>query len=27
MAHFAQIDENNFVVNVLVIPDEQEDRG
>lgn len=27
MAHFAQIDENNFVVNVLVIPDEQENRG
>lgn len=27
MAHFAEIDENNIVVRVLVIPDEQEDRG
>lgn len=27
MAHFAQIDENNVVVQVLVVPDEQEDRG
>lgn len=27
MAHFAQIDENNVVVQVLVVPDEQEHRG
>ena len=27
MAHFAQIDENNVVVNVLVVPDDQEHRG
>lgn len=27
MAHFAQIDENNIVVKVLVIPDEEEHRG
>tara|TARA_Y100000389_G_scaffold47777_1_gene42956 strand:- start:114 stop:449 length:336 start_codon:yes stop_codon:yes gene_type:complete len=27
MAHFAQIDENNVVINVLVVPDEQETRG
>ena len=27
MAHFAKIDENNIVVDVLVVPDEQEDRG
>lgn len=27
MAHFAQIDENNVVVQVLVIPDNAEDRG
>lgn len=27
MAHFAQIDENNIVVQVLVVPDEQEHRG
>ncbi len=27
MAHFAQIDENNIVVNVTVIPDDQEHRG
>jgi len=27
MAHFAQIDENNVVVQVLVVPDAQEDRG
>ena len=27
MAHFAEIDENNVVVRVLVVPDEQEDRG
>lgn len=27
MAHFAQIDENNVVVNVVVVPDEQEHRG
>ena len=27
MAHFAQIDENNVVVYVTVVPDEQEHRG
>lgn len=27
MAHFAGIDENNIVINVLVVPDEQEHRG
>lgn len=27
MAHFAQLDENNFVIQVLVVPDEQENRG
>ena len=27
MAHFAQIDENNNVINILVVPDEQEHRG
>jgi len=27
MAHFAKIDENNIVTQVLVIPDEQEHRG
>lgn len=27
MAHFAEIDENNIVVRVVVIPDEQEHRG
>lgn len=27
MAHFAQIDSNNIVVRVLVVPDEQEHRG
>ena len=27
MAHFAQIDENNVVVNVLVVPDEQTSRA
>jgi hypothetical protein len=27
MAHFAQIDQNNVVINVLVVPDEQEHRG
>jgi len=27
MAHFAQIDENNIVVEVLVVPDDQEHRG
>jgi len=27
MAHFAEIDENNIVLRVLVAPDEQEDRG
>jgi hypothetical protein len=27
MAHFAQIDENNIVINVVVIPNEVEDRG
>ncbi len=27
MAHFAEIDENNLVTRVLVIPDNAEDRG
>lgn len=27
MAHFAQIDENNKVIQVLVVPDNQENRG
>ena len=27
MAHFAQIDENNVVTQVLVVPNEQEHRG
>jgi hypothetical protein len=27
MAHFAKIDENNTVTQVLVVPDEQEHRG
>lgn len=27
MAHFAQIDDNNIVINVLSVPDEQEHRG
>jgi hypothetical protein len=27
MAHFAEIDNNNIVKQVVVIPDEQEDRG
>lgn len=27
MAHFAEIDENNIVTRVLVVPDEQEHRG
>jgi hypothetical protein len=27
MAHFARIDENNMVIDVLVVPDEQEHRG
>jgi hypothetical protein len=27
MAHFAQIDDNNIVINVLVVPDEQQHRG
>jgi len=27
VAHFAQINENNVVVNVLVVPDDQEHRG
>lgn len=27
MAHFAELDEDNIVIRVLVIPDEQEDRG
>ena len=27
MAHFAQIDENNIVTQVLVVPDNAEDRG
>ena len=27
MAHFAQVDDNNVVTQVLVVPDEQEHRG
>lgn len=27
MAHFAEIDENNTVLRILVVPDEQEHRG
>ncbi len=27
MAHFAQLDENNVVLQVLVVPNEQEHRG
>lgn len=27
MAHFAQIDENNIVINVLAVPDEEQHRG
>lgn len=27
MAHFAELDENNMVIRVLVIPDEEEYRG
>jgi hypothetical protein len=27
MAHFAQIDDNNIVTNVVVVPNEQEHRG
>lgn len=27
MAHFAELDENNIVVRVLVVPDEHEHRG
>jgi len=27
MAHFAEIDSNNIVLQVLVVPDEQEHRG
>jgi len=27
MAHFAEIDSNNKVLRVLLVPDEQEDRG
>lgn len=27
MAHFAEIDQNNVVLRVLVVPDEQEHRG
>lgn len=27
MAHFAQIDENNIVTQVLVVPDREEHRG
>ena len=27
MAHFAEIDSNNKVLRVLVVPDEQKDRG
>ena len=27
MAHFAEIDDNNIVTRVLVVPDEEENRG
>jgi hypothetical protein len=27
MAHFAEVDDNSIVVRVLVVPDDQEDRG
>jgi len=27
MAHFARIDEHNTVINILVVPNEQEHRG
>lgn len=27
MAHFAEVDENNVVVRVLVVPDDQQSRG
>ena len=27
MAHFAELDDNNVVIRVLVVPDEQEHRG
>lgn len=27
MSHFAELDENNIVLQVLVVPDEQEHRG
>lgn len=27
MAHFAELDQNNIVLRVLVVPDEQEHRG
>lgn len=27
MAHFAELDENNIVIRVVVVPDEQENRG
>lgn len=27
MAHFAELDDNNVVLRVLVVPDEQENRG
>jgi len=27
MAHFAELDDNNVVLRVLVVPDEQEHRG
>ena len=27
MAHFAEIDDSNIVIRVLVVPDEQEHRG
>lgn len=27
MAHFAEIDENNIVINVVVVPDDVEHRG
>lgn len=27
MAHFAELDENNAVIRVLVVPDDQEHRG
>ena len=27
MAHFAELDENNMVLRILVVPDEEENRG